>query len=476
MSSERAPTGIDGLDEMIEGGFQKGSLIILAGNPGTGKTVFATSFLCKGANLGETGVYASFAENKETFTNNMSKHLNRDCEICSRKEKCQFLDLVTSKEGGTPTLLQSIQVMAEETKASRLVIDSFTAMTQAFRDKIDARVIVHTILRKIVRHLRCTTILVVEIPTGQDQIGVGVEEFVADTVVKLSVDQFEGHPFRELELRKVRGTRIPERKLVFTLEGGFKAFAPFKTKDVEEPRRFTPIADQDGRFSTGSADLDTLLGGGYPKGSSVLLEIDERISAKQSYMILNPTVFNFWANGRAELVIASAGVDQNTIKKQALNDGFSQEEIGHLFKIWNITPKGYSDDRVATPFGETSVVDEYGEYHRIEEELMRNTGKPVLRITGGDSLIAFYGADTSARIWNLDAIRLRERGNLGILVLRPASEDLSKTLSAVADVHLRLMRRNGALILRGIKPRTGLHVVELDTSKGYPLPKLTPIV
>ncbi|MBS7648240.1 circadian clock protein KaiC, partial [Candidatus Bathyarchaeota archaeon] len=45
---ERVPSGISGLNEIIGGGFPKGSLIILAGNPGTGKTIFSASFLYHG--------------------------------------------------------------------------------------------------------------------------------------------------------------------------------------------------------------------------------------------------------------------------------------------------------------------------------------------------------------------------------------------------------------------------------------------
>jgi circadian clock protein KaiC len=49
MSENRVPTGIDGLDPLIEGGFPRGSLVLLAGNPGTGKTIFSMQFLYNGA-------------------------------------------------------------------------------------------------------------------------------------------------------------------------------------------------------------------------------------------------------------------------------------------------------------------------------------------------------------------------------------------------------------------------------------------
>lgn len=65
MKGDRVPTGIEGLDPSIEGGFPRGSLILLAGNPGTGKTVFGAQFLYRGASVyGEPGVYVSFAESR----------------------------------------------------------------------------------------------------------------------------------------------------------------------------------------------------------------------------------------------------------------------------------------------------------------------------------------------------------------------------------------------------------------------------
>lgn len=68
----KVQSGISGLDELIKGGFPKGSLIVLAGNPGTGKTIFSARFLYHGAaNCGEKGIYVSFAENRENFLKNM---------------------------------------------------------------------------------------------------------------------------------------------------------------------------------------------------------------------------------------------------------------------------------------------------------------------------------------------------------------------------------------------------------------------
>ena len=56
----RVATGIPGFDEMLEGGYPAGSLITLAGRPGTGKTIFGSQFLYYGAREhGEPGMYVS---------------------------------------------------------------------------------------------------------------------------------------------------------------------------------------------------------------------------------------------------------------------------------------------------------------------------------------------------------------------------------------------------------------------------------
>ena len=73
--TERVKSGVEGLDEVIEGGFPKGSLILLAGEPGVGKTVFSMQFLVKGVKLSEPGIYVSFAEAKNTLIENFSRHL-----------------------------------------------------------------------------------------------------------------------------------------------------------------------------------------------------------------------------------------------------------------------------------------------------------------------------------------------------------------------------------------------------------------
>ncbi|MEM3091008.1 MAG: ATPase domain-containing protein, partial [Candidatus Bathyarchaeia archaeon] len=108
MNRQFISTGVEGLDAVLGGGFPRGSLILLAGNPGTGKTVFSAQFLYRGAvDSGEKGVYVSFAESRETFFENM-RGFGFDFEKLEREGRFRFLDLLTVKEHGVPSVLNMI--------------------------------------------------------------------------------------------------------------------------------------------------------------------------------------------------------------------------------------------------------------------------------------------------------------------------------------------------------------------------------
>jgi hypothetical protein len=113
---------------------------------------------------------------------------------------------------------------------------------------------------------------------------------------------------------------------------------------------------------------------------------------------------------------------------------------------------------------------------KTSEELRAETGQPNLSIVGTDTLITLYGEERCEEILNLSATEARRVGAAVIAIVKAGRRELATKLSPIADVYLRLAREHGCLLLYGIKPRTGLYSVEMDTSKGYPLPKLTPIV
>ena len=475
-SANRVPTGVSGLDELISGGFPRGSLIVLAGNPGTGKTIFSATFIYNGiVNYGERGIYVSFAENREAFLGNMLS-LGLDFERLEEEGMFRFLDMVTAREEAAPTVMETVLREVSGFGAKRLVIDSFSALAQAFKEAHEARIILHTILSRVTRLMGCTTILIVENPHGGERIGLGIEEFVADGIIMLRRTRMDGRLLRDLEILKMRGTPTPENQAVFTLKDGFKVFPPFKPKPIEKPRRFQPQPDTEEYFSTGSPSLDEMLGGGYPKGSLILLEISEYVSTLHYHLIVFPTASNFAKHGRGIIVIPSVGVDPSQIIRGAEGMGAPRDVIDRLMRICVKDYPGFKPEPHLVAFKGESISEDYAKYLDVERELMERTGQPVLRITGADMLINTYGVKETLSAIRIDFTRVKEVGGLGIVLLKPGYPRLAKILSATADIHLRITREHGAVLVYGVKPKTNLHVLEMDTSKGYPMPKITPII
>jgi len=476
MDDHRVSTGVDALDKVIEGGFPQGSLILVAGNPGTGKTVFSARFLHRGVvDYGENGVYVNFSESRETFYKNM-KSFGFDFEHLERDGKFHYLSMLAVREARVSSVLKLILEVINKAKAKRLVIDSFSVVAQAFEKPHDARILIRTVLDKIVRQVGCTTLMIVEVPYGEEKIGLGIEEFVADGVLYFRAGRLEERLYRDLSIRKMRGTEVKEDEVGFTIKDGFKAFSSFETRPIERREKFKPLPDPPGKFSTSSEELDKLLGGGYPRGSTVLLEIGRNVSTQQYHLILSPTSWNFLAKRAGVIVFPSSGVDYNIVWKRAAESGLPEETLNRCLRVCVFRSSATKKKPYIAEFEGKDMNEDFERYLEVATELWKEIGKPLLHIVGIDRLMAHYGMDDAIKIINLSTTMIRENGSLGVFLLKPRYPRASDILNAIVNIHLKMVREHGALLLYGLKPRTRLHFLEMDVSRGYPLPKLTPVV
>ncbi|MEM2341895.1 MAG: ATPase domain-containing protein [Candidatus Bathyarchaeia archaeon] len=478
-SKDRVSTGDQNLDRLMEGGFPKGSLILLAGNPGVGKTVFGANFICKGVkDFDETGVYVSLAEDRETFYSNISKHFGTNCEECGKRGMCIFLDYATVKEEGISAMLESILEEIMKVNAKRLVIDSFTAMAQAFKEQFESRIILHTILGKIVRKMGCTTLLICEVPYGANMISKGMEEFVADGVIVLRTSSLEERLFRDLEIKKMRGTFIKEREISFTLKMGFRVIQPFKFELIEKPSRCKLIPHSPVKFTTASSDLNCLLEGGFKRGTVSLLEIGDNVSFEQYlFSVLAPIQWNFINNGQPIISIPSPGIDHKIILANIMQGGFTEEELSSLYRFIEPKYSEWNSQSLCSVNIKGKSIEE--DFEIIVDEtlkMMNRTGKPPLLVLSANTFIYYYGISNAIKALSVLSTIIKEHNSLMLVFLKPGFERVGRMLGAMADTHLKIIREHGAIFLYGVKPRTPLHAVELDVSEGYPIPKLTPVV
>ena len=275
LTLERCPTGIEGFDEITKGGFVRGTLVLLAGNPGTGKSTFAAKFLYEGAmRYGEPGVYISFVEPKDRFYSYM-KNLGMDLEGAERRGLFKYLNLptVVTKEV-LGSIVEAMVKAVDEVKAKRVVIDSLTPFIQ-LGAPAEVRATLHNALMNLANFLKATTLIIADLPFGETKIGYGVEEFVVDAVIMLKLEYVEGAmPRRYLELIKMRGVPVTNVVYEYSIQPGegFVLYTPLRFSRAVTPLTVTEgRVDVKERISTGIRGFDALLGGGIIRNTNTLL-------------------------------------------------------------------------------------------------------------------------------------------------------------------------------------------------------------
>ena len=202
---DKVLTGISGLDKILGGGFNRGDTVLVAGQPGAGKTTLGFQFLYSGATkYEENGVYVTFVESVDKLKRDALR-LGWDFGKLMKEKKICFLDLIQAiGEKGVEANFSVMMSEIELVGAKRVVIDSLSAMTTYIETKADARTFIG-VLNRFLEKAGCTSILLVEMPWGKSDIGSGFEEFLADGLIVLesTIDRFRVR--RMLFVPKMRG-------------------------------------------------------------------------------------------------------------------------------------------------------------------------------------------------------------------------------------------------------------------------------
>ena len=471
---ERVPTGIPGLDPLIEGGLPRRSLVLVAGAPGTGKTSMCCKFLEKGASVyDEKGLYVSFLESEDTLKSYLLHQFGPEFSDLVKRGLIQILALPSMKREGVEAVMESIMATIKDMGAKRLVIDSVTALYQSFSNELESRIFTHTVLTKIIPLYGPTTLIVKEMHP-RAQIGESTEDFVADGVIQLRTLIHAGRTLRELRLVKLRGTKIETPTAPFTLEGGFAVFPSSRHKAFDQIRTLERVPNSDAYFSSGSKSLDTILGGGYPKGTMVLLEVGEAVPLNAYGVLSYPIVTNFLKNNSPLVGIQSLGIDpRGTYERWK---AFAGENAAY----------GRSVERKRDPAAEEKPYllflksekpeDRVTEYLQIGDRLRKETGKPVIWWVALDHFVDIFGHEYAEKALSELSVNVVRHRELAVLLAKPGLEQIMRTVSNIAATHIRVFDRYGSVLFYGVKPRTPFYTVTADAEKGSDSLKFIPIV
>ncbi len=266
----KAPTGIQGLDEITGGGLPAGRATLVSGSAGAGKTMLALEFLVRGATeFGEPGVFMMFEENAEELTANV-RSLGFDLDQLAAQEKIlldhvhiERSEIEETGEYDLEGLFIRLGYAIDAIGAKRIVLDTVEALFSGLPNQA----ILRAELRRLFRWLkdRGMTAVITGERTEDKLTRYGLEEYVADCVIVLDHRVDEQISTRRLRVVKYRGSAHGTNEYPFMIGAHGLSVLPITSLQLNH-------AAPTERVSTGIASLDEMLSGqGIYRGSSVLV-------------------------------------------------------------------------------------------------------------------------------------------------------------------------------------------------------------
>jgi circadian clock protein KaiC len=265
----KARTGVEGFDEITSGGLPRGRTTLLSGGPGSGKTIFALQFLMCGArDFKEPGIFVAFEEPADRLVAN-AKGFDWNLAELLRRKQISFIDaqpMPDMVQAGTFDLegmLAALGALIEQTGARRIVFDALDILLTMLPDAAAKRREICRLHQWLVD--RRLTALITSKTGGDETSSFTFMQFMVDCAVVLNHSVELGVSQRNLRVQKFRGSSFDENESPFVI--GRRGFDVAIARTLG--RADAKVTDE--RVSSGVKRLDTMLGGGYYRGSSVLI-------------------------------------------------------------------------------------------------------------------------------------------------------------------------------------------------------------
>ena len=260
----RMSTGVHGLDTVLRGGFLPGGTYMVAGGPGTGKTVLGNQVAFHHVAQGGRAVYVTLLSESH---GRMMMHLGA-MHFLRREAIGHSLHYVsgyaTLKAEGVEGLLRLLYRSVREHQASLLVMDGLLPVQEVAESRLAFREFLHNLAVHNAL-ASCTSLLL----TNQKDNVQDPQFTMVDGVMELGLQSLGVKVLRTLQVSKFRGTRhlLGEHALDISEEGltvspRTEALAGFELPPQSMPEQ---------RLGFGVSRLDEMLAGGLPAHSSTLL-------------------------------------------------------------------------------------------------------------------------------------------------------------------------------------------------------------
>jgi circadian clock protein KaiC len=267
----KAASGVAGLDDVLSGGFTRGSLFLIEGQPGTGKTTIAVQFLLEGEGAGERTLYITLSETKSELLAGAASHgwtLGPTVEVFELQPAEALLNsdqqqsLLYSSELELGETVKLIFETVERLKPDRIVLDSLSEIRLLAQSSLRYRRQLLALKHYFAR-FNATVLALDDLTT--DALDKTAHS-IAHGVIRLEeLTPTYGADRRRLRVTKYRGQSFRGGYHDFAIKtGGIEVFPRLVSKEHLDPLPHRVV-------SSGISELDALLGGGIDSGSSTLV-------------------------------------------------------------------------------------------------------------------------------------------------------------------------------------------------------------
>jgi circadian clock protein KaiC len=264
----KALSGIRGLDEITGGGLPRGRPTLVCGSAGAGKTLFSVEFLVRGIEMGEPGVFVAFEETSHELAQNVAS-LGFDLEQLAVQKKLlvdfvrvERAEIEETGEYDLEGLFVRLGHAIDAVGAKRVVLDTIESLFSGLSNAT----LLRAELRRLFRWLKDKG--VTAIVTAERGVGAltrqGLEEYVSDCVILLDHRVTDQVSTRRLRVVKYRGSAHGTNEYPFLVDDNGFSVLPITSLGLHHRASSE-------RVSSGVARLDAMLGGGYFRGSTILL-------------------------------------------------------------------------------------------------------------------------------------------------------------------------------------------------------------
>ncbi len=348
---------------------------------------------------------------------------------------------------------------------SLLVIDSIEGITHKY--DLDMETFVMTLQKDLVENSNTNLIMILEKGSAPDL------EYLADGVVQLNRYQQEGRDVREIRLKKLRAVEISQPSYLMSLKGGrFKCFEPYEL-EISGGNEWEAVDSPEGKYSTGTEDLDELLGGGFDAGSYNVFEVKENVSNEEFFSVIRPLFLNFLTQKRGVISVLSGGTHPENLRDDLIRfipDEYFNKKFRIVDHLSSKTDKPYKLALAGKNQKQYKKI-----YNQSMKELRGEEDLGILDYHALDTMEYMRGGEMALQELLSGVANTKNSDDLGIGILKPGL-NLSQEIKNMADNYFVLLSINKTPCIYGIKPKTGLYAIVTDEEKGSPYIELKQIV